>query len=186
MKKLLRDQRVYRLLEGIDEDLAEQARVGGCPDCGGRLHRGNYKRKPRGGPDWERRHSFCCAVEGCRKRKTPPSVRYLGRKVYVGVVVVLVSAMMHGCTAQRVGRLGEVIEIDARTLAHWRKWWAGQFVGSGFWKARRARFMPLLEEGHIAHSLVEKFGADQSEGLLRLMKYLSPITTNCCEGVVAM
>jgi hypothetical protein len=27
------------------------------------------------------RFSFCCAVGGCRKRTTPPSLRFLGRKV---------------------------------------------------------------------------------------------------------
>jgi len=29
------------------------------------------------------RFSFCCARDGCRTRKTPPSFRFLGRKVYL-------------------------------------------------------------------------------------------------------
>ena len=64
----------------------------------GMLHSARYPRKPRGGlddlgPDYATRLSFCCAVDGCRRRTTPPSVRYLGRRVYLGAVVVLVTAM---------------------------------------------------------------------------------------------
>jgi len=90
---------VYELLEKCDADLAEKCRQAGCLKCGGRLDRSDYRRKPRGGPEegkkvetW--RDSFCCDVEGCRKRHTPPSVRFLGRKVYWGVVVVLLAAML--------------------------------------------------------------------------------------------
>jgi hypothetical protein len=38
------------------------------------------------------RFSFCCDRDGCRNRATPPSVRFLGRKVYLGAVVMLISA----------------------------------------------------------------------------------------------
>jgi len=34
--------------------------------------------------------------------------------------------------------------------------------------------------------LVEAFGAQQTEGLVNLMKFLSPITTSSCKGVGAM
>jgi len=34
---------------------------------------------------------FCCAVDGCRSRATPPSLRFLGRKVYLAAIVVLVA-----------------------------------------------------------------------------------------------
>jgi hypothetical protein len=35
------------------------------------------------GPEHNRRYSFCCAVDGCRSRATPPSLRFLGPKVSV-------------------------------------------------------------------------------------------------------
>ena len=40
----------WAFLFTIDQDLAETTRRRGCP-CGGRLHRADYPRKPRGGPD---------------------------------------------------------------------------------------------------------------------------------------
>lgn len=185
MENILQDRRVYELLEKVDRDLALKAQAGRCEHCGGPLHRGDYPRKPRGGPVWEKRHSFCCSREDCRKRKTPPSVRFLGRKVYVGVVVVLVSAMMQGLSDRRVKRLRQELEIDRRTLEHWREWWKRTFVAGGFWRAERGRFRgPGMEE--IPLGLVVSFGTEQSEGLMKLMRFLSPITTTSCKGVAAM
>jgi hypothetical protein len=91
MESLLRDGKVCEFLEQVDRDLAERVRLGGCQFCGGQLHRSDFARKPRGVPGevldrWDRRESFCCEAEGCRKRHTAPSVRFLGRKVYAGMV----------------------------------------------------------------------------------------------------
>jgi len=186
MEKILQDRRVYELLEEVDRDLAFKAQVAGCEHCGGVLHQGDYTRKPRGGPSWDKRHSFCCSREGCRKRKTPPSVRFLGRKVYIGVVVVLMSAMMHGLSRGRVRRLCQSLGIDRRTLQHWREWWMRTFVRGVFWRAERSRFRPPIVNEQMPLGLVEAFGAWQREGLVNLMKFLCPITTSSCRGVLAM
>jgi hypothetical protein len=100
--ELPRGASFWLFLFSIDQDLAETTREKACP-CGGRLHRANYPRKPRGGPDdlpepYRQRFSFCCERDGCRKRTTPPSVRFLGRKVYLGAVVILISAMNYNGT----------------------------------------------------------------------------------------
>ena len=102
----LADARLYEVLARIDADLAETTRQAGCRLCGDVLHSARFPRKPRGGPaglpaDYDRRHSFCCAGDDCRKRRTPPSVRFLGRKVYLGAVVVLATALRHGPTRTR-------------------------------------------------------------------------------------
>lgn len=186
MENALQDRRVYELLEKVDRDLALEAQAEGCEHCGGRLHRGDYPRKPRGGPGWEKRYSFCCSREDCRKRKTPASVRYLGRKVYAGVVVVLVSAMMQGLRVERVKRLRQALGIDRRTLVRWREWWMRTFGGSVFWRAERGRFRRPIIEGKMPLGLVECFGLGRGEGLVRLMRFLLPITTRSCKGVMAM
>ena len=186
MKKMLGEKKVYDLLEGIDKDLAEEARGCGCSMCGGRLHRADYGRKPRGGPCWEKRYSFCCAEEGCRKRMTPRSVRFLGRRVYAGIVVVLVSAMLHGVSEARVQRLREALGIDKRTLERWRAWWVETFVSGDFWRAQRGRFMPSIDEGRLPLTLVEAFDTGGWEGLVKLMRFLSPITTSSWKQTGAM
>jgi len=186
MEKVLKDGRLFKLLEKADSDLAEAAQAGGCGHCGGKLHRGDFERKPRGGPQWDSRYSFCCEEEDCRKRTTPPSVRFLGRKVYAGVVVVLVSAMMHGLKPKRVEKLREALDIDRRTLERWRTWWLENFVGSRFWKSARAFFMPRLDETVLPLSLVEVFQAKRRAGMARLLEFISPITVPARKGAAAM
>jgi len=141
----LADEALSQLLEKVDSELAQKCKEQPCSRCQSKLHRDNYPRKPRGGPEqWDRRYSFTCAEH--RHRTTPPSVRFLGPKVYIGVVIVLVSAMRHGLKAQRLSCLRQHLSIDRRTLQHWRHWWLSQFAQSPFWKAARARFMPGLCE----------------------------------------
>jgi len=90
------DASLWHALFLLDGDIAEQVRHQGCPHCAGKLYVANYPRKPRGvkrqilGPHYTQRFSFCCSV--CHKRTTPPSVRFLGRKVYLGAFITLISA----------------------------------------------------------------------------------------------
>ena len=121
----LADQQLHQLLEKVDWDLAREACQQGCAYCCGKLHQANYERKARGGPQWDRRYSFCCAEQDCRRRRTPESVRFLGRRIYAGLVVVLVTTMIHGLTPARVRRIGQALQIDWRTLKRWAPMVAG-------------------------------------------------------------
>lgn len=171
---------LHHYLWKIDADLAQEVRQRGCLAClVGKLHSAQYKRKPRGGQnqsEQERRHSFCCDQDGCRKRHTPPSVRFLGRRVYWGVVVVLVSAAHHGITPERMRALREALGIDRRTVERWRQWWLESFVQSLYWKLVRSRFMPLLCEKSLPLSLAQAFGVGWPGQLIGLLKFLSPLS----------
>ena len=101
----------------------------------------------------------------------------MGRRVYAGSVVVLVSAMLHGLNPERVQRLREVLGIDRRTLERWRQWWLVLFVESSFWREARARFMPPLCPKTMPLSLCVSFGVERRDRLLELLKFLAPITT---------
>jgi len=158
----------------FDERELERAQRGGCPHCQGRLDRADFPRKPRGIPAaWEwafsRRLSLCCSREGCRKRLTPPSVRFLGRRVYAAFVVV-------------VGSLSAWVKatVARRTIARWYSWWRGRFVEMAFFRTARARFMPPLDETRLPASLIERFvGVEGTEGaLLAALAFVSPVTTS--------
>ena len=102
----MKDPAFRKLLLQFDADLAEEAHAQGCPDCGGKLHSAVFRRKPRGTlqvlePEFCVRFSFCCDTDGCRHRTTPPSLRFLNRRTYLGTVVVLVSALRSGATPFR-------------------------------------------------------------------------------------
>lgn len=179
---LLRDASLYDQLLTFDHDLAAEARAAGCAFCAGRLHSARYPRKPRAGldelgPEYATRLSFCCAVDGCRRRTTPPSVRYLGRRVYLGAVVVLVTAMLGGITAVRAAQLREWLGVSVRTLKRWRAWWRETFVASTFWRGAQGRFMPPVAIEALPASLLERFAGDERMRLLHALVFLAPLTT---------
>lgn len=171
-----------QLLPRIDDDLARTAQVAGCPECGGRLDVANYRRKPRGadglGDDYEVRASFCCAVDGCRRRRTPPSVRFLGRKVYLGAVVVLASALARGPSKTSVTKLSTLLGITRRTLARWCRWWSTTFATSRFWESLRGRFVPAIEVTTLPASVLSRIATTGDEPVVvTLLHMLAPIST---------
>ena len=123
------------------------------------------------------RLSFCCERDGCRKRTTPPSVRFLGRKVYLGAVVVLVAAMRQGPSPRRVRELTELFGADRRTIARWCTFWREHFPQTPFWKVARGRFVRLAI-ADLPRALFEAFihSDDSREDWQRLLEFLSPIT----------
>jgi hypothetical protein len=177
------DARVWLLLREADHELAAEARAGGCPWCGGRLHSARYRRKPRRGlpPELREaygwRESLCCEREGCRRRTTPPSLRFLGRRVYLGALVVLVSAMTGGVTARRAAAMEALIGVNVRTLQRWRAWWLRTMPQTVFWKGARAWLMPPVDEGRLPASLLERFSDTGGVGLVACLRFLAPITT---------
>jgi hypothetical protein len=103
---LLGDATLHNLLLACDRDLANQVRRRRCLLCRSPLHSANYPRNPRGRlcrlpPEHDWRLSLCCARHGCRKRKTPPSLRFLGRKVYLAVTFIVIGIPRDGATQTR-------------------------------------------------------------------------------------
>jgi hypothetical protein len=180
-QNLLNDSSLYKFLLKLDEDLAAQCRKAGC-FCGGCLHSAIYPRKPRGNPsdvedgcNW--RYSFCCARDGCRRRHTPPSFRFLGRKVYMGAVFVLISAMRNGATPKRMAQLRELVGVSRRTVERWRKWWLKDFVRSSFWKEIRARLRAPVDQSALPLSLLTSFiDRCEKEQLIDFLRFILPLT----------
>lgn len=184
--QLPRGDKFWSFLLSVDLELAETARQSGCK-CGGRLHRANFPRRPRGCPDelpeaYRKRLSFCCDRDGCRERVTPPSVRFLGRKVYLGAIVILITAMRHGATPGRIRELSELIGADRRTIDRWRAFWRQHFPLTPFWKAARGRIALLTEDLTLPGSLINMFLRAEflETGWGNLLRFLSPITVNGC------
>jgi hypothetical protein len=127
---------------------------------------------------------LCCAAAGCRKRVLPPSLRFFGRRVYLGPVFVLVSAMVHGITEKRAAALRDLVGVSMRTLTRWRVWWRQVFPQTRFWHAARARFMPPVAEVSLPGSLVERFTQDaDADRAVAALRFLAPVTARSgCAG----
>jgi hypothetical protein len=178
---LLADTTFHEQLLVFDRDIAASARAARCRLCGGALHSGSYARKPRGGPaglgpEHAERFSFCCAVDGCRTRATPPSLRFLGRHVYLATVVTLISALMLGTTPARLARLSVIPGLDRRTLARWRSWWRSTFTDRPFAAFARAALVPPVDIAALPASLLERFAGDMTERLIALLRFIGPLS----------
>jgi hypothetical protein len=190
--RFLKDARLSSLLLKVDQDLAETTQAASCRFCGGRLDIANYPRKPRGalvavGVEFSWRHSFCCSRDGCRRRTTPPSVRFLGPKLYLSAVVVLISALRQGPTPPGEKLLKGELGVDRRTLGRWQTWWQEIFPLGEFWaQARRQLFPRSPRADSLPRSLVELFGADSClENLLCCLRFLAPASTPLAVSVHA-
>jgi len=176
---LLQDPNFFRLLFRIDQELASQARAGGCLICGDVLHRANYPRKPRAClpevlGDFKVRFSFCC--KRCRKRLTSLSVRFLGQRVYLGIAVVLESAR-HAGQISAAARVSKALSVPILTLERWRQWWQADFVQAPLWQAQSARFMPPVAVEQLPGELLERFAGQAAQPLLRLLLFLTPLSS---------
>ncbi len=174
---VLQDPAFFRFLIRIDEEFAATTRVGGCRFCTGPLHVADYPRKPRGCPAavreaYARRSSFTCGR--CDRRATSPSVRFAGRRVYLAVVLMLVSPP-GSASAQALCGLVPVAPV---TLKRWRTWWREGFVATAFWQSVRDRFLPPLAIGQLPRSLLERFDAAGSTGdrLTQALRFLAPLS----------
>lgn len=174
---VLQDPAFFRLLTRIDEELAAATRLQGCRACGGPLHVADYPRKPRGCPAavreaYSRRLSFTCGR--CDLRATSPSVRFAGRRVYLAVVLMLVSPAGSASAQALCDRL----RIAAVTLKRWRRWWRETFPSTPFWQSVCERFMPPVTISGLPQSLLERFETSaMAERLARALRFIAPLST---------
>ncbi len=178
---LLAHATFHDFLLACDRDLASQARHRGCSFCQSPVHSGHYRRKPRGrlcrlGPEHDWRFSLCCARHGCRTRKTPPSLRFLGPKVYLAATMMVIAILREGATATRMRRLTELVGVDRRSAERWRGWWRESFTAMPFWQIARAAFIPSVDEARLPAAMLERFAGSAAERMTALLRFLGPIT----------
>lgn len=174
--EVLRDPAFFLLLQRIDEEFATERKREGCRHCGAALHVADFPRKPRGCPaavveEFSWRFSFTCGR--CDQRATSVSVRFLGRRVYVAVVLMLLSPPQGTATCRVCDQLG----VAPRTVRRWRQWWTQEFVHTPLWQVMRTRFMPPVLTAQLPASLLDRLEASSpSEGLSQALHLLSPLS----------
>lgn len=146
----------FQALYKSDLEIANEFRKNGrCRHCHGtRLRRSNYRRKARGLPPglskevqalFDFRFSFLCNL--CNRRTTPPSLRFLGRKVYVAFAIVWISKLVEETQTfwwkNQKDLFGEF--ISKLTIKRWIKWWLGPIWRSNFWKLLRGQLVGEIE-----------------------------------------
>lgn len=169
------DLNLFELLDAEDAQVTRGVKAAGCRDCGGRLDQANYPRKPRGGvvgaagEGFRLRRSLCCAREGCRHRHTPPSLMFLGRRVYLAIAVIMCAWR----TASEPPPL-------RRTVGRWQGWFARVAAKTPCVTELRARLSPTLAPGErLPGALIERLlpGRTIAAALTATLRLLSPLST---------
>ena len=135
--------------------MAEIAMNNGCSHCGGKLHLANYPRSPAGMPaafrlHYNQRISFCCS--SCRKRTTPPSVRFFGRRWFPAPIFIFICLLQCGINDRRLSQVKRHFGITVResTWKRWRRWWRESFSETKFWiKEKGLLSTPLKPNQYI-------------------------------------
>lgn len=180
------------VLSRIDDDLAERTREERCPHCGGPLHRGDYLRKARGGPDDTpddclRRRSLCCGRPGCRRRCLPPSCLFLGRRVYFGCAILLVLVARSGDRRRHSAReLRRRFGVSWTTVKRWIAYFREAFPVSRQWQSIRGQVGPQVRSDRLPESLVTEAvlqAACVEQGLIRSLVLLSGCPAGWMHGI---
>jgi hypothetical protein len=186
---------LQRLLLELDHSTAEDVRFQGCthPRCqedgDGKvvLHAAHFQRKPRGvhisAELWEEfceRLSWCCA--GCRHRTTPPSLRFLSRKVYLGVVVIVVTVLRNGVTPARLRMLKELVGVSRQTVLRWRLLWK-KLPRTKLWRARRGRLRTPVKLKNLPRSWLDQAAGSATDRVLLLLRFIDALTGGRHSGI---
>jgi hypothetical protein len=186
--KILSNATFHLFLNKIDQELTEEIRKKGCP-CGGKLHRSNYPRSPVGLPStlrdqYQERLSLCC--DTCRKRITPPSVRFFGRRWFPAPFFVLICALTLGINERRLEQVKRHlgIKVSESTWKRWRRWWREVFQVTKFWQQVKGLIPSLLgTQRAFPRDLLTAFKGKFTEKLCLLLRFLAPLTSGILQAV---
>ncbi len=163
LPELLQKSSLFQLLYLIDLDLAKETRHKGCQHCNGPLHQANYPRQPRGLLDnlpdeLLTCFSLCCGKKGCRLRTKPPSCRFMGRKVYWRVVILVVMTLKQNRPdSPKTRKLIEMLEVSPQTLKRWAEYFRDIYPNSPQWQRLAGKFLPLERNIELPSGLVNHF-----------------------------
>ena len=181
--KFVSEPSFFSFLLEIDRSTAIEAQKKSCAHCGGKLDRANFTRSGLGLPgtgdeEFLVRFSLCCRNDGCRKRLTPESVRFLRGVSYAALIIVLLAALNNGPDAADGKKLAAMLKVSRQTVQRWIRWWRDHVISSPFWRVRRGNFMPSLLEENLPHSLIEYYKGmivDGRDALVALLIFLGPL-----------
>ena len=169
--------RAWTLLTRIDAAEADRCRLDGCPHCGGCLDSAPYPRKPHGLAASLRagvlRFSFCC--RDCRRRQTPPSARFFGRRFRVApaFLAASVAVLAGGTPLEAASRMSGV---PVTTLRRWRRWWREMFPKTRARRLKRGELAPPPGEAPLVFLVRSIRGRSRRSRLLRSLVWLRPWT----------
>lgn len=179
----------HSFLLTIDQEFIAKSKENGCPHCGGKLHQANYPRSPFGVTAsqrhyYELRLSLCCS--NCRKRLTPPSVRFFGRRWFSAPCFILISLLTQRINERRIQQIKRQLgfQVSLTTWKRWRRWWREQFVRTRFWLQAKGLLKPNKScAANYPRAFLRLFPGRLEEKIQLLLRFLSPMTAGFLRAV---
>lgn len=113
-------------------------------------------------------------------------MRYLGRKVYVGAVVIVASAVGGAALAAGLRPPRRIEGVLARTVGRWLTWWQTVFALGPFWREAKAFFATPVEIAPLPASLLARFGRAGAASVETLLRFIAPVTTESVRARISM
>lgn len=182
LSELLEKKSIFFHLYTLDKLVAQECQKKTCAECGGPLHFANYQRKPRGEPcdlpeEYLTRFSLCCGRQGCRRRVTPASCRFLDRKIYwFPVIVCVVSDIQRVDLKPTALKFPPHLQISRNTLGRWPFFWGEDFPSSPQWQSIRGQVSAKVKNDKLPISLLNHFSRlkhSLEKALISCLKFLS-------------
>ena len=160
LSDLLKNSKFFFQLFNIDRHTAEECKKKRCPYCGGPLHYANYARKPRGElvdlpEEYRVKFSLCCGREGCRRRITPSSCRFMGRKVYWYCAILIIMTLRHNGFS--IYNLCKKFKISHKTINRWIAFYQNTFPSLPQWQRIRGLIPASVKNNELPGGLVNYF-----------------------------
>jgi hypothetical protein len=181
LPELIQKANLFYLLHLIDIELAKQQQEGGCPYCGGPLHKANYQRQAWGAPggisEYLIRMSLCCGWEGCRRRTLPPSCIYMGRRFYwAGIILVVMALRQRRADGWSARQIMERFRISRKTLLRWTAYFRDVFSSSAQWQRLRGRISSTVRDSELPGGLLYYFlqqSKSAEKGIIECLRFLA-------------
>ena len=113
----------------------------------------------------------------------PPSLRFLGRRVYVSAAVLLTSVVTMALSSARACQ--RATGLPARTTRRWARWWREGFVATAVFTQLAGQLIGL-DRRRLPRCLLEAVGvavAPADAAVRTVLSWLAPLsTTSVVEG----
>jgi hypothetical protein len=101
-------------------------------------------------------------------------VRFLGRRVYLGAVVIVASLV--ALVLQAAGEIRRRTGVPPRTTGRWLVWWQGPFLHTEVFVTLCARLVGV-DVGQVPGSIVGRLEGTWTERVRGMLLFLGPLTT---------
>ena len=109
----------------------------------------------------------------------PPSVLFLGRRVYWAPVLLVVTALRQGRDrGYTIEKLKALFGVTRPTLTRWLSYFRQIFPCSQSWRRLSGRLMPPVNERELPRGLIERFVQTRGDPELGL--------TACLQALVSL